>query len=101
MSNLVHKIEEVPKDKKLIVFDLDGTLAESKLDIDEEMAGLIKDLLEKKSVAVIGGGKYALFQHQLVSKLNIKEELLKKLFPNSIIIRRMCIGKSWRIGDLK
>src|SRR3989344_8164486 len=80
MSNLVHKIEEVPKDKKLIVFDLDGTLAESKLDIDEEMAGLIKDLLEKKSVAVIGGGKYALFQHQLVSKLNIKEELLKKLF---------------------
>ena len=80
MSNLVHKIEEVPKDKKLIVFDLDGTLADSKLDIDEEMAGLIRDLLEKKSVAVIGGGKYALFQHQLVSKLNIKEELLKKLF---------------------
>jgi phosphomannomutase len=31
--------------KKLIVFDLDGTLAESKAALDSEMAGLLNALL--------------------------------------------------------
>ncbi len=39
--------------KKLIVFDLDGTLAESKLSIDPEMATLLHDLLGNVKVAVI------------------------------------------------
>lgn len=80
MDNLLHNIEQVPQNKKLIVFDLDGTLTESKTDIDEEMALLLKQLLEKKLIAVIGGGKYELFQRQLISKLDLSEELLKKLF---------------------
>ena len=80
MNNLLQKIEDVPRDKKLVIFDLDGTLAESKADIDDEMAGLLKNLLDKKLVAVIGGGKYELFQRQLLSKLNVSEDLLKKLF---------------------
>ena len=31
--------------KKLIVFDLDGTLADSKSAVDPEMSGLLHDLL--------------------------------------------------------
>lgn len=80
MGNLIHNIEQVPKDKKLIVFDLDGTLADSKQNIDDEMASLLLQLLEKKQVAIIGGGKYELFQKQLLSKLNLTEELSEKLF---------------------
>ncbi len=80
MGNLLHDIKKVPKNKKLIVFDLDGTLVESKQDIDEEMAWLLQQLLKEKQVAVIGGGKYELFQKQLISGLNSNEELLKKLF---------------------
>lgn len=80
MGNLIKKIEEVPKDKKLIVFDLDGTLAESKQPIDEEMVSLLAQLLKKKRVAVIGGGKYELFQKQLLSRLNLPNELSEKLF---------------------
>ncbi|MBI2065424.1 MAG: HAD-IIB family hydrolase [Candidatus Yanofskybacteria bacterium] len=80
MENLINTINKVPRDKKLIIFDLDGTLAESKGDIDEEMAGLLKRLLEKRQVAVIGGGKYELFQSQLVEKLEASEESLKNLF---------------------
>ncbi len=80
MVNLLKKIEDIPKDKQLIVFDLDGTLAESKSAIDEETAELLGKLLKTKKVAVIGGGKYELFQEQLLDKLNISEELLKKLF---------------------
>jgi HAD superfamily hydrolase (TIGR01484 family) len=43
-------------DKKIIIFDLDGTLAESKQTIDKEMALLLRRLLEYKVVAVISGG---------------------------------------------
>ncbi|MDP3954341.1 MAG: HAD-IIB family hydrolase [bacterium] len=80
MNNLLTKIEDIPKDRKVIVFDLDGTLVNSKSEVDGEMAELITKLLEKKQVAVIGGGKYELFQKNLVSKLNAPGELLKSLF---------------------
>ena len=42
--------------KKLIVFDLDGTLAESKSSLDVEMASLLTALLGVVKVAVISGG---------------------------------------------
>jgi phosphomannomutase len=50
------------KPKKLIVFDLDDTLADSKTPMDAEMADLVKQLLEKTKIAVIGGGKYQIFK---------------------------------------
>lgn len=73
------------KPKKLYVFDLDDTLADSKTPMDQEMAGLIKQLLEKKKMAVIGGGKYDLFKWQFVSQLKIPGKLLENLylFPTS------------------
>lgn len=80
MKNLLNNIKEAPKGKKLIVFDLDGTLTESKSDIDSEMAALLGQLLETKKVAIIGGGKFESFQRQLLSKLSVSEELLKNLF---------------------
>lgn len=80
MKNLLRKIKDIPTNKKFIVFDLDGTLTESKLDLDVEMAELLKRLLEEKRIAVIGGGKYELFQKQLLSKLKISKKLLKNLF---------------------
>ena len=42
--------------KKLLVFDLDGTLAESKSAVDAEMARLLLDLLGVVKVAIISGG---------------------------------------------
>jgi phosphomannomutase len=88
MENLLHKFEDVPRDeldklttsKKVIVFDLDGTLTESKADLDDEMAGLLRDLLKVKLVAVIGGGKYGIFRDQFIARLKIPTELLKKLY---------------------
>lgn len=66
--------------KDLIVFDLDGTLAPTKSTIDAEMAKLIEQLLTQKKVAVIGGGKLELFQHQFLNELKVPEKLLIKLF---------------------
>src|SRR5664280_2902151 len=55
--------------KKLIVFDLDGTIAESKSSLDDEMSALLRDLLSIVKVAVISGGNWPQFEKQLVSNL--------------------------------
>lgn len=56
--------------KKLIVFDLDGTLAESKSPLDAEMAELLASLLEIVKVAIISGGAWPQFEKQLLAKLH-------------------------------
>ncbi|MBI2552265.1 HAD-IIB family hydrolase [Candidatus Uhrbacteria bacterium] len=64
----------------LIVFDLDGTLTETKSPMDKEMSGLLKALLKKKIVAVIGGGKYDVFKSQFIGHLRAPTKLLGNLF---------------------
>lgn len=54
---------------KLIIFDLDGTLAESKQPITPAMAGLVVRLLEKTRVAVVSGGALSQFLKQVVAIL--------------------------------
>ena len=55
--------------KKLIVFDLDGTLAPSKSSLDPQTAGLLRDLLAIIKVAVISGGAWTQFEKQLLTDL--------------------------------
>ena len=61
--------------KRLIVFDLDGTLAESKSAPDSEMSKLLHDLLGLVKVAVISGGDWEQFEEQLLSVLPGDERL--------------------------
>ena len=63
--------------KKLIVFDLDGTLAPSKSSLDAEMASLLHDLLSVTKVAVISGGAWLQFERQVLSHLPQDERLAK------------------------
>jgi len=62
--------------KKLIVFDLDGTLAESKSSLDAEMSALLHDLLGVVKVAIISGGDWPQFEKQLLSYLPHDERLV-------------------------
>jgi phosphomannomutase len=61
--------------KKLVVFDLDGTLAPSKSSIDPEMATLLDKLIGIVKVAVISGGAWSQFQKQVLSHLNDETSL--------------------------
>jgi phosphomannomutase len=63
--------------KKLIVFDLDGTLAASKSPLDAEMASLLHDLLGVVRVAVISGGAWLQFERQVLSHLPQDESLAR------------------------
>ena len=55
--------------KKLVVFDLDGTLAPSKSSIDAEMAKLLTALLGVVRVAIISGGALPQFETQVLAHL--------------------------------
>jgi HAD superfamily hydrolase (TIGR01484 family) len=61
--------------KKLIVFDLDGTLAESKSSLDAEMAGLLNALLRIVKVSVISGGDWSQFEKQVLANLSADDRL--------------------------
>jgi phosphomannomutase len=65
--------------KKLIAFDLDGTLAESKSTADDRMLELFKQLLDKFQVCVISGGKFQQFEKQLLNSLKAEPQQLEQL----------------------
>ncbi|QQL48266.1 HAD-IIB family hydrolase [Mucilaginibacter ginkgonis] len=65
--------------KKLIIFDLDGTLAQSKAAIDADMARLLHSLLDTVKVAIISGGDWPQFDKQVISHLP-KDSQFNNLF---------------------
>jgi phosphomannomutase len=54
---------------KVVVFDLDDTLAVSKAKIDKRMATGLLDLLDRVNVCIISGGRYEQFQLQVLREL--------------------------------
>ena len=66
--------------RSLIVFDLDGTLTESKAPLQPDMARALAALLEQKKVAIIGGGSYEQFKNQFVGHFTCPPALFKNLF---------------------
>jgi HAD superfamily hydrolase (TIGR01484 family) len=74
--------------KKIIAFDLDGTLTVSKSPMTAGMADLIKKLIEQKIVVVISGGGFKQFQTQFLPLLHEDERMDSfihnlKLLPTS------------------
>ena len=55
--------------KRLIAFDLDGTLALSKQALDEDMADLLGRLTQVAMVDIISGGDWPQFEKQVVSRM--------------------------------
>lgn len=56
-----------------VVFDIDGTLSESKTDISSDMAAALSELLSIKKVGIISGGRLEQMEKQVVNKIPSKE----------------------------
>jgi HAD superfamily hydrolase (TIGR01484 family) len=82
--------------KKLIIYDLDGTLAESKSPLDAEMAALLHDLLGIVKVAVISGGDWPQFEKQLISNLPHDERLMNLLILPTCGTKFFQYSNDWR-----
>ena len=93
------KLDEYKEDLKVIVFDLDGTLAVSKTPMSPEMSSSIVELLKKYTVGVISGGSFFQFEKQILSKLTgVESEILQKLllFPTNGSIFYRYIDAKWQ-----
>lgn len=60
---------------KIILFDVDGTIAESGQKIDDEMRVILEKLSEKYTLGVVGGGKYEKIKYQLDDKFDKFEHI--------------------------
>ncbi len=65
--------------KKVIAFDLDGTLAPSKSTLPDRMAEALGGLLDYFHVCVISGGKFDQFKLQLIDNLHVPPHKLERL----------------------
>ena len=69
----------------VIVFDLDGTLTESKCDIDNVMVDLLRELLKRHRVAIISGASWDQIVDQVLFDIHIYDETIVRLsvFPTN------------------
>ena len=67
-------------DKKLVAFDLDGTLTRSKAPLEAKMATVLHRLLKRKKVAVVSGGAKKQYEKQFLSNLGLSPEDTANLF---------------------
>lgn len=65
---------------QLVIFDLDGTLTESRMPMDDEMSELLQELLEQTAVAVISGGALDRFKTQFLEVLNNRPVNMNNLY---------------------
>lgn len=78
-----------------IVFDLDGTLTESKASLTREMGSALAKLMARMPVAVMSGGNYSQFQKQLLTGMPADANFRNLyLFPTSAA---QCYG--WQAGE--
>lgn len=72
------------KNKRLIIFDLDGTLTASKTNLTKEVAFAFSKLLLKKDVAIISGCAFQQFEDQFLKPLErfcpVSSGRLRRLF---------------------
>ena len=65
---------------KIIIFDLDGTLAVSKQRLDDEMVKILVELLKKAKIAITSGGKWGQFLKQVIIPLQAVDAPLGNLY---------------------
>jgi len=82
----------------LVAFDLDGTLAESKQALKDDMGEALADLLAVANVAVISGGDWPQFERQVASRLPARADLSKLwLLPTTGTKLYTHDGTDWQV----
>ena len=86
--------------KKIICFDLDGTLAPSKERLDDEMVDLVNQLLEKYYMSVITWWWPDRFQRQIFDYITTDEKLLNKFIACPNCGTKMLRFENWEWNKL-
>lgn len=97
----------MPFPYKIVAFDLDGTLAESKQALSEDMAVLLAQFALKYPIAVISGGSYLQFEKQFLpmwgksvqKNLEINKNLVLLPTSGTQVYRYDMASSSWKETD--
>ena len=82
---------------KLVVFDLDGTLTESKQRVSAEMGEALGHLLNVMPVAVMSGASFGQFETQFLPALPPESNLRRLyLFPDNAAQCHVFVNGKWR-----
>lgn len=81
--------------KKIIAFDLDGTLAESKHPIAQDVASLVSKLAQQAKVIVISGGSYSQYQKQFIPMVGTEHLENIILMPTNGSVRYEYVNNEW------
>jgi phosphomannomutase len=82
---------------KLVAFDLDGTLTESKQRVSAEMAELLSQLLAKMPVAIMSGAGFAQFEKQCIDAMPADANLRRLfIFPDNAAQCFVYVDSKWR-----
>jgi phosphomannomutase len=83
---------------KLVAFDLDGTLAESKERVPPEMGELLQGLIMHMPVAIMSGASFTQFETQLLPAIPEQSHFERLyLFPTNAAQCFIHSGKGWQI----
>lgn len=72
--------------KKIIAFDLDGTLTESKQALSPSMTSVLCELVKEKKVAIISGGSFDQFKKQFLPYFSPRKEDENLIYGNLILL---------------
>lgn len=86
-------------DKKIIAFDLDGTLTPSKSPITLNMANLFKQLVKKSVVVVTSGGSFKQFENQFLPLLVNDNSFIS--FLNKLILLPTSATQRYEFNETK
>jgi phosphomannomutase len=84
---------------RIVVFDLDDTLAPSKSPIPPPIADGLGQLLDRADVAIISGGRFEQFSTQVIERLSVSSKSLAKLhlMPTCGTRYYRWADESWRL----
>jgi len=72
--------------KKIVAFDLDGTLAESKQHLENDVSELLCSLAKEKIVVIITGGSFEQFKKQFLPYFKPRAEDEELIYKNLILL---------------
>lgn len=79
-----------------MIFDLDGTLAESKGPIDAMMATILGEATQKMNIVVITGGMFEQIERQVIAKLPVSTNLQNFfILPTTGSAMYQYVGQQW------
>lgn len=96
-KNLIELFKNEEKRKKMILmFDIDGTLTESRLSIKEDMKNILEKISKKVDIAAVGGSDYV----KVIEQLQDSVKNFKYVFSENGLVSYLQDGTKFHVNKI-